>query len=171
MPLRALLNRVPSPAIDAIKGQLHPPLLPVGALGPTWSARDHEGQPHARGDGWQALIFYPGDDTPGCTAQLQDIQAHLADLEAAGIQPLGVNPANADSHTRFATKYGFTFPILVDEGAAVARPFGARMRGLGRTIRTVYLLDPDGRVVFAERGASGAAALVALVALVAATSP
>jgi peroxiredoxin Q/BCP len=136
----------------------------VGALSPTWSAVDHLGQRHGRGDGWQALVFYPGDDTPGCTAQLQDIQAHLADLEAAGVQPLGVNPASAESHARFASRYGFTFPILVDEGAAVARPFGARMRGLGRTIRTVYLLDPGGRVVFVERGAPPATALVAAAA-------
>ena len=157
----AVLRRVPAPLKSAVKARLHPPLLPVGALSPAWRARDHQGQLHAAGGAWQALAFYPGDDTPGCTAQLQDLQAHLGDLEAAGVQVFGVNPADASSHLRFAKSYGFTFPLLVDEGHALSRPFGARMRGLGRTIRTVYLLDPDGRVVLSQRGAPPATALIA----------
>jgi thioredoxin-dependent peroxiredoxin len=158
--LRSLLNRVPSPLKRAVTDQLHPPLLPVGALSPTWSAHDAAGIRHSRGGAWQALIFYPADDTPGCTAQLQDIEQHLEALRAAGIHPFGVNPGSAESHTRFANKYEFSFPLLVDTGSALARPFGARMRGIGRTIRTVYLLDPDARVRLAERGAPPATQLI-----------
>lgn len=157
----AVLRRVPAPLKDAVKARLHPPLLPEGALSPSWQAVDHRGQSHAAGGAWQALIFYPGDDTPGCTAQLQDVQAHLEELTAAGVQVFGVNPADAASHARFADRYGFAFPLLVDDGHTLSRPFGARMRGLGRTIRTVYLLAPDGRVALSQRGSPPATALIA----------
>ncbi len=158
--LRSVLNRVPSPLKAAVKVQLYPSLLPVGAQGPSWTSNGHDGELYRAGGVAQVLAFYPSDDTPGCTAQLQDLQAHLTAFAELGVEVYGVNDGSAESHAAFATKYGFTFPLLVDADAHMARPFGTRMRGVGRFIRSVYVLDAGNRVLFAQRGAPGAEQLL-----------
>ena len=88
------------------------------------------------------LAFYPGDDTAVCTAQLcsyQDDLGRFAELDAL---VLGISPQNLDSHERFATRRGLTFPLLADPDKAVARlygvstPFGIR--------RAVFVVDAAG---------------------------
>ncbi len=60
-----------------------------------------------------------------------------------------MNPQGAGSHGRFKEKHKFPFPLLVDSGKRVADLYhcgGLFVR------RTVYLIGPDGRIAFAERG-------------------
>jgi thioredoxin-dependent peroxiredoxin len=95
------------------------------------------------------LVFYPGDNTPGCTRQLCQFRDGWSAYQAAGVAVFGVNPQGAASHKKFIGKFGFPFPILVDLGGEIA---GAYRAG-GRLVRrTVYGIGADGRVVFAERG-------------------
>ena len=67
----------------------------------------------------------------------------------------GINPASADSHKAFAEKYGFEFPILTDTDGAVAQLFGSLLKTPIKLVivRTVYLIDPTGRIHLAQRGA------------------
>jgi peroxiredoxin Q/BCP len=97
------------------------------------------------------LVFYPGDDTPLCTAQLCRMRDDWSALQAADAVVFGVNPAGAERHARFAGKHQFPFPLLADSGGKIAAAYGCR--GLfGMIRRTVYALDRRGRVVFAQRG-------------------
>src|SRR5262249_49501141 len=120
--LRSVLHRLPTPIRDAIKARVYPTPLEEGTIRPAWHLQSWHGSCHrcepAR---WSVLVFYPGDDTAGCTRQLQEFQAHLARLEALGCDVYGINPAEADSHRSFAEAKGLTFPLLTDRGAAVAR--------------------------------------------------
>jgi peroxiredoxin Q/BCP len=85
----------------------------------------------------------------------------MAEFRSAGIQPLGVNPADADSHAHYAEKFGFGFPLLSDPDRAIARAYGA-LKEDGRGIqRTVYGIGRDGRIRFAARGAPPPAELIA----------
>ena len=61
----------------------------------------------------------------------------------------GVNPGSAESHKKFLDKNRLEFPLLVDAGQDVARHYNAN--GLF-VKRTVYLIDPEGKVQFAQRG-------------------
>ena len=71
----------------------------------------------------------------------------------ADTQPLGVNPASADSHARYAEKMGFGFPLLSDGDRGIAGAYGA-LKEDGRGIqRTVYASRRDGTIAFAARGA------------------
>ena len=108
------------------------------------------------------MVFYPGDDTPGCTAQLQDLQDNYDRFTALGARVYCFNLAEAASHQAFAQKYGFDFPILVDRGGVVARQFRAALQTPFKTyiLRTVYLVNPERRVRLANRGAPPAAALI-----------
>lgn len=77
------------------------------------------------------------------------------------IQPFGVNPAGVESHQKYVAKFKFPFPLLVDAGRAIATAYGA-LKPLGAGIaRSVVLVDTDGTVVFAARGAPSPAEVVA----------
>ena len=69
------------------------------------------------------------------------------------VQPLGVNPAGADSHASYARKLGLPFPLLSDAERVLAAAYHA-LKPDGRGIqRTVYGIRSDGTVAFAARGA------------------
>jgi peroxiredoxin Q/BCP len=68
---------------------------------------------------------------------------------ARGVEVLGVNPGSAKSHGNFRAKYHFPFPLLVDSGQKVAALYHAK----GLIVkRTVYRIDPEGIIRFAQRG-------------------
>jgi thioredoxin-dependent peroxiredoxin len=95
------------------------------------------------------LVFYPGDDTPGCTKQLCQFRDDWADARKRGVQVFGVNPQSAQRHQKFRQKFNFPFPLLVDKGQKVAELYKAN----GLIVkRTVYLIGPDGKILFAQRG-------------------
>lgn len=128
------------------------PLAP-GTVAPEFTAYDHQG--HAvrltelRGR-YVILVFYPGDDTPGCTLQLQELRDAWQPLQSAGAAVFALNPASESSHRRFAIKHSFPFPLIVDKGARIARAYRSGLWLLVR--RTVYVIGPDGTVLFARRG-------------------
>ena len=126
--------------------------LPVGAAAPEFTLPDDAGRPVAltglRGRG-VVLVFYPGDDTPGCTKQLCQFRDSWDAARQRGVEVFGVNPQSPASHGKFRQKYHFPFPLLVDRGQKVAALYHAN----GLIVkRTVYLIGPDGVIRFARRG-------------------
>ncbi len=132
--------------------------LPIGSVAPDFSLPNQEGQTIRLSDfkGKQAvvLIFYPADQTPGCTIQLCSARDNSAEYEAAGIAVFGVNPGSAESHQRFIDKHDLTMPLLVDRGLQVAARYQAVMGfGLIKLVnRTVIGIDINGRIAFYKRG-------------------
>lgn len=129
-------------------------LLPVGSNAPDFTLETHGGdQVHLTSvleSNVVVLIFYPGDATPGCTKQLCAVRDDYSRFTEAGAVVYGVNPGSADSHKKFAEKQRYQFPLLVDEKSTVAQKYGAK--GALMTIRTVYVIDRQGTIVFARRG-------------------
>jgi len=126
--------------------------LPVGTPAPEFSLRDDAGRTvklsALRGKG-VVLVFYPGDDTPGCTRQLCEFRDEWKAAKARGVKVFGVNPQGAQSHAKFREKFKLPFPLLVDRGSKVAALYHAD----GLIVkRTVYLIGPDGVIRFARRG-------------------
>ena len=77
------------------------------------------------------------------------------------VQPFGVNPASVDSHKKYVDKFKFPFPLLSDPDKAIATAYGA-LKPLGAGIqRSVVLIEKDGTVVFAVRGAPSPTEVVA----------
>lgn len=97
------------------------------------------------------MVFYPKDQTPGCTRQLCALRDDAGMFAGLDTEIIGVNPDSLDSHERFAQKQNYPFPILVDESACIARDYGA-LKPEGGIQRTVYIIDPEGNVLFAEQG-------------------
>lgn len=90
------------------------------------------------------LAFYPGDDTPVCTAQLCSYQDDLGMFGEFDALVLGISPQNLDSHEKFAARRGLTFPLLADPDKSVARLYG--VTGPFGIKRAVFVLDADGIV-------------------------
>jgi thioredoxin-dependent peroxiredoxin len=72
------------------------------------------------------------------------------------VQPFGVNPAGAEAHATYAAKLKLPFPLLSDPERHVSRLYQAVKPDGRGIIRTVYLIDQDGTVLFAATGAPGA---------------
>ena len=126
--------------------------LPTGTKAPDFSLTDDRGATVSlkalKGKN-VVLIFYPGDDTPGCTRQLCEFRDQWSTVRARGVEVFGVNPQSARSHVQFRKKFEFPFPLLVDQGRQVAKLYNAS----GLIVkRTVYLIGPDGTIRFARRG-------------------
>jgi len=132
--------------------------LRIGDAAPDFSLRASDGRDVAlasfRGTQNVVLIFYPKDQTPGCTKQLCTASADSAAFASAGVALFGVNGDGAASHERFIAKHGLTMPLLIDPGLAVAKAYDAVV-GFGPikiVNRTVVGIDHGGRVAFYQRG-------------------
>jgi peroxiredoxin Q/BCP len=89
------------------------------------------------------LAFYPGDDTPVCTRQMCSYAAGLDGFAEVGATVWGISPQDIDSHERFASKHGLSFPLLADVGLTVSRQYGITLSGVGLR-RSVFVIDGDG---------------------------
>ncbi len=98
------------------------------------------------------LYFYPKDDTPGCTAQACDIRDHYGEFKKRGALIFGISPDNVRSHKKFEEKYGLPFPLLADEGHAIAEKYGVwgeksmygkKYMGVDRA---TFVIDEKGRI-------------------------
>ncbi len=145
-------------------------MLKVGDVAPEFTLADERGQRVAlssfRGKCPVVLVFYPGDSTPLCSAQLCEIRDSWDAFTVAGVQVFGINPFSEASHRRFAESRKLPFRLLVDPGNRVAALYRAAI-GWGRLSfvnRCVYLIGADGRILFARIGKPAPAAVLAALA-------
>jgi len=129
-------------------------MLKIGDKAPEFSLKDQDGNlaelKSYLGKKNVVLIFYPGDNTPGCTKQMCAIRDDYSQFSAADAVVFGINPQDKDSHKNFANKNKLQFPLLVDADKKAITAYGAK--GMLMTTRTVYGIDKKGIIVFAQRG-------------------
>lgn len=98
------------------------------------------------------IVFYPKDQTPGCTQQLCALRDDFDMFTGLNTEIIASNPDSVESHERFAEKQGYSFPILVDAERTMARDYHAlKEDGVGIQ-RTVYIIDGDGVIRYAKQG-------------------
>jgi peroxiredoxin Q/BCP len=101
------------------------------------------------------LVFYPGDNTPVCTRQLNAYTDDIEAFEAVGAQVLAISPQSVESHESFSCKQGgFAFPLLADEDKAVGDAYGV-LGPLGFYRRSAFVVDGEGIVRYAHRAVAG----------------
>lgn len=130
-------------------------VLTAGDVAPTFELPDADGQSVKLADfqgKWVVLYFYPRDNTPGCTKEACGFRDAYAEYQSSDVVVLGVSTDDAKSHTKFATKYELPFPLLVDEGGAIAEQYGSyglkKFMGkeyMGIT-RSTFIIAPDGKL-------------------------
>lgn len=100
------------------------------------------------------LVFYPGDDTPVCTEQLNSYNNELTAFEGVGAQVLAISAQDITSHEQFSSKHGFGFPLLADTDKAVASLYGT-VGPLGFSRRSVFVINAAGAITYAHRAIAG----------------
>lgn len=154
--------------IPAVFAEQPETMIDVGDKAPQFEARDHEGKVWKSSDhvGRRILVvyFYPADLTNGCTAQACGFRDRYDELQAAGVEVIGVSGDSVENHQLFRRVHDLKFPLLADEDGSVARAFGVPLRDGGTTTRSVdgietkltrgvtasrwtFVIGPDGRVV------------------------
>lgn len=92
------------------------------------------------------LVFYVEDATPGCRTQLGALREDYDLVRELGARVLAVSTDPLASHEMFAAQITPPFPLLSDEGGAVARVYGVYDEAERRARRSVFVIDPDGHV-------------------------
>jgi peroxiredoxin Q/BCP len=118
-----------------------------GTGGREYSLSEFRGQP-------VVLVFYPGDDTPVCTKQLNTYNDDLEQFSGMNAQVIGISAQDVGSHDAFASKHGFAFPLLADTDKTVAGLYGT-LGPIGFPRRSVFIVDAEGIVRYAHRAIAG----------------
>jgi peroxiredoxin Q/BCP len=95
------------PVVSVGVGDPAPSFSLPGTGGRVVSLSEYTGRP-------VVLVFYPGDDTPVCTKQLNSYNDGLEQFEALDAQVLGISAQSVASHDKFAGHQGLRFPLLAD---------------------------------------------------------
>ncbi len=107
---------------------------------------------------WSVVYFYPRDSTPGCTREAIGFTGAAGAFKKLGAQVYGVSKDSVASHCSFRDKYSLAIPLLSDPDLKTHRAFGAwgkkMMYGkeVEGTIRSTFLVAPDGSIARAWRG-------------------
>jgi len=128
-------------------GDIAPDFTLPATGGTTVSLSSFRGQP-------VVLVFYPGDDTPVCTKQLNSYNNELSAFEGVGAQVLALSAQDVSSHDQFSSKHGFGFPLLADTDKAVASLYGT-VGPLGFPRRSVFVINASGVITYAHRAIAG----------------
>lgn len=122
-------------------------MLNVGAQAPDFTLKDQDGRAvtlRARLDAADVLlVFFPLAFTGICQRELEDVQSVMADVQAIAVS-VGPPP----THKVWATKSGFTFPLLSDfwPHGAVATAYDVFDERQGRPRRSSYVVDKQGLI-------------------------
>ena len=125
-------------------------LLPVGSPAPSFTLTAADGSQVSLVDSGRhgrsaILVFYPGDNTAVCTAQLCALRDSWSEVKAAGADVYGINPASQETHQDFARRNRYPFPLLVDARRPGPHPDGvlaARQRTHEGFSRSSHLRRP-----------------------------
>ena len=104
------------------------------------------------------IFFYPKDNTPGCTTEVQQFRDLYAEFKSAGSEVVGISRDSLRSHENFKTKFMLPFVLLSDTDEMVCNQFevmkqkmmyGKQVRGIERS---TFVLDKKGNIRKEWRG-------------------
>jgi peroxiredoxin Q/BCP len=144
--------------------------LEVGDQAPAFEAPDEEGNTWLSvkhvGKKFIVLYFYPGDFTPGCTAQAQKFRDNMNKISDLGAEVIGVSGDSPATHALFKQAFKLNFSLLADEDGNLATRFGVPV-GPGQEVKTrdadknllvikravttarwTFIIDRDGKIAY-----------------------
>ncbi len=134
-------------------------MLKIGTKTPDFKLKDQNGDEHTLKDyaGRKLLVFfYSKDNTSGCTKQAVAYSGLKERFAEKGITVVGVSKDSAASHKRFEEKQGLTVTLLADPELEMIKAYDVwkekKLYGnvsMG-VLRTTYMIDGNGIIVFAN---------------------
>jgi thioredoxin-dependent peroxiredoxin len=98
------------------------------------------------------LVFYPKDNTPGCTIQACSLRDHWDEIKGKA-RIFGVSADGAASHRKFITKKRLPYPLIADVDKVIAGAYGVWVQKsmMGKKFmgmeRSTFVIGPDGKIV------------------------
>ena len=128
----------------------------VGREAPTFTLANYDGGSVTlkdfRGDWLPVLIFFRPDH-PDAGKRLAALSASADQFWGLRGQVLALALASAEELGRLAADVpALAFPLLVDEGARIARAYGAYNRTKGAVSAATYIVDRAGKIVWVGEG-------------------
>lgn len=130
-------------------------ILAPGDVAPSFSLQATNNQYVALKDysfKYLIVVFYPKDNTPGCTVQLCSLRDTFAQLQKQNIQVVAINPDSLKSHQKFSDDKHYPFPLATDPNNTIAKEFGVKSMFGWVNKRTVFIISPSGNIIFSEEG-------------------
>jgi peroxiredoxin len=130
-------------------------VIQPGTEAPGFTLDNQRGEPVSLADlrGHRVLLaFYPTDFSPVCTDQLSIYQEVKPELDAAGLELIGVSVDHTWAHRAFRKQLGIEFTLLADfhpKGEA-SRAYGAYIEERGHNNRSLVMIGPDGTVLWSH---------------------
>jgi peroxiredoxin len=126
-------------------------MIRAGEPAPDFTLRNQDGEEVSLSDfrGRKLLlVFYPMDFSPVCSDQLSVYQEVKPEIEAAGVEMVGVSVDHGFAHKAFQEKLGIDTQLLADfePKGEVARAYGAYVEKRGHASRSLVLIDEEGMV-------------------------
>ncbi len=109
--------------------------------GNDWRLSDHRGKT-------VVLLFYPGDNTPVCTAQMCSVRDHWSEYQATGAEVVGISTDSVESHKGFAEKNELPLRLLSDPDRRVSEMYDMKSWLPGRSARGVVVIDKEGKIAY-----------------------
>lgn len=94
------------------------------------------------------IVFIRGTSVNHSLQQLQLLQKNLPQFAALGIQVAAITPEPVASARAAQQRHNFGFPVLTDQGSALATQFGIVQSG--QTIPAMFSIDQQGKIVAAQ---------------------
>ena len=96
------------------------------------------------------LLFYPGDNTPVCTAQMCSVRDHWSEYQATGAEVVGISTDTVESHKGFVEKNELPLRLLSDAGRRVSEMYDMKSWLPGRSARGVVVIDKEGKIAYTK---------------------
>ncbi|MBK7957020.1 MAG: peroxiredoxin [Bacteroidetes bacterium] len=98
------------------------------------------------------VFFYPKDNTPVCTIEVQNFRDNYKTLKKEGFEVIGISADSIASHKKFIDKYNLPFILLSDESKETLSRydvwkekslFGMTYMGI---LRRTFVIDENGKL-------------------------
>ena len=122
-------------------GETAPEFTLKDGNGNDWTLSDHRGKT-------VVLMFYPGDNTPVCTAQMCSVRDHWSEYQATGAEVVGISTDSVESHKGFAKKNSLPLKLLSDADRKVSERYDMRSWLPGRSARGIVVIDKVGKIAY-----------------------
>jgi peroxiredoxin len=126
-------------------------VIEPGTAAPAFTLPDHRGQDVRLSDfsgSRLAICFYPNDFSPVCSDQFTTYVPLAGEIEAAGVELVGVSVDHSWAHRAFRKQLDIPFMLLADfhPKGEMATAYGAYLPDWGTTNRSVVVVEADGVV-------------------------
>jgi alkyl hydroperoxide reductase subunit AhpC len=157
---------VPLERVGNYCGEARPMGLQLGDTAPDFMARTTQGTIHFHewiGDSWAVLFSHPKDFTPICTTELGSVAKLSPEFQRRNVKLIGLSVDSVEDHYTWLDDIEETqgtrpnYPIIADADLNVSKLYGmleadaegdagSRCAMDNRTVRSVFVIDPDKRV-------------------------